>query len=89
MQEVAIVLHQVCKALGEWKGRGELERMTTGEMEGQMPMGFRVMGASAGSGKTFRLVQAYLSCCLSSNDPFPFNKVAAAPPINNIGDCAI
>ena len=76
-QEVAIVLHRVCKALGEWSGRDELERMTTGEMEGQMPTGFRVMGASAGSGKTFRLVQAYLSCCLSSSEPFPFRRILA------------
>ena len=42
-----------------------------------MPTGFRVMGASAGSGKTFRLVEAYLACCLTSDQPFPFRKILA------------
>jgi len=51
--------------------------MSQGEMVGRMPTGFRVMGASAGSGKTFRLVEAYLSCCLASQDPFPFRRILA------------
>ena len=42
-----------------------------------MPTGFRVMGASAGSGKTFSLVNAYLSCCLTSDQDFPFRKILA------------
>ena len=42
-----------------------------------MPTGFRVMGASAGSGKTFRLVEAYLAWCLTSDQPFPFRKILA------------
>ena len=72
MSEVAIVLRRLCNGLGEWRVRDELERMTTGEMEGRMPTGFRVMGASAGSGKTFRLVEAYLACCLANRERFPF-----------------
>jgi len=51
--------------------------MTTGEMEGRMPTGFRVMGASAGSGKTFRLVEAYLACCLANRERFPFRRILA------------
>ena len=45
--------------------------------KGTMPTGFRVMGASAGSGKTFRLVEAYLACCLTSDQLFPFRKILA------------
>ncbi|MEC8597652.1 MAG: UvrD-helicase domain-containing protein, partial [Bacteroidota bacterium] len=51
--------------------------MVATEREGTMPTGFRVMGASAGSGKTFRLVEAYLACCLTSDQPFPFRKILA------------
>ena len=58
-------------------GRDELERMVATEREGTMPTGFRVMGASAGSGKTFSLVNAYLSCCLTSDQDFPFRKILA------------
>ena len=39
--------------------------------------GFRVMRASAGSGKTFRLVEAYLGCCLGSEDPLRFRRILA------------
>lgn len=39
--------------------------------------GFRVMRASAGSGKTFRLVEAYLSCCLASEDALRFRRILA------------
>jgi ATP-dependent exoDNAse (exonuclease V) beta subunit len=45
----------------------------TGEVRG----GFRVMRASAGSGKTFRLVEAYLACCLGSRDPLRFRRILA------------
>lgn len=38
---------------------------------------FRVMRASAGSGKTFRLVEAYLSTCLASEDPLQFRRILA------------
>ena len=44
---------------------------------GTMPTGFRVLRASAGSGKTFKLVEAYLSCCLGSNVPLPFRRILA------------
>ena len=39
--------------------------------------GFRVMRASAGSGKTFRLVEAYLACCLGSLEPLRFRRILA------------
>ena len=39
--------------------------------------GFRVMRASAGSGKTFRLVEAYLACCLGSQEPLRFRRILA------------
>ena len=39
--------------------------------------GFRVMRASAGSGKTFRLVEAYLACCLGSKEPLRFRRILA------------
>lgn len=42
-----------------------------------MPTGFRVLRASAGSGKTFRLVEAYLACCLGSDAPLPFRRILA------------
>ena len=35
------------------------------------------MRASAGSGKTFRLVEAYLACCLGSKDPLRFRRILA------------
>lgn len=46
-------------------------------IEGKMPTGFRVLRASAGSGKTFKLVEAYLSCCLGSNTALPFRRILA------------
>ena len=39
--------------------------------------GFKVMRASAGSGKTFRLVEAYLACCLGVEDPLRFRRILA------------
>ena len=48
--------------------QGEVQAMQTG---------FRVMRASAGSGKTFRLVEAYLGCCLGSGDPLHFRRILA------------
>ena len=51
--------------------------MTTA-MEEQEPIeGFRVLRASAGSGKTFQLVEAYLACCLSTREPLPFRRILA------------
>ena len=44
---------------------------------GTVPTGFRVRRASAGSGKTFKLVEAYLACCLASGDPLPFRRILA------------
>ena len=43
----------------------------------EMTGGFRVMRASAGSGKTFRLVEAYLACCLGSKEPLRFRRILA------------
>lgn len=51
--------------------------MRSQETVGTMPTGFRVLRASAGSGKTFKLVEAYLSCCLGSNVPLPFRRILA------------
>lgn len=39
--------------------------------------GFYVMRASAGSGKTFRLVETYLACCLRTEDPLKFRRILA------------
>jgi ATP-dependent exoDNAse (exonuclease V) beta subunit len=36
-----------------------------------------IVRASAGSGKTFRLVQEYLRCCLRTDDPTYFRKILA------------
>ena len=44
---------------------------------GTVPTGFRVRRASAGSGKTFKLVEAYLACCLASAEPLPFRRILA------------
>ncbi|MDE0871755.1 MAG: UvrD-helicase domain-containing protein [Flavobacteriales bacterium] len=38
---------------------------------------FLIVRASAGSGKTFRLVQEYLRCCLRFDDPGYFRKILA------------
>lgn len=38
---------------------------------------FLIVRASAGSGKTFRLVQEYLRCCLGKDDPTYFRKILA------------
>ena len=46
-------------------------------VKGKVPTGFRVRRASAGSGKTFKLVEAYLACCLGSAEPLPFRRILA------------
>ena len=46
-------------------------------VKGKVPTGFRVRRASAGSGKTFKLVEAYLACCLASEEPLPFRRILA------------
>lgn len=51
--------------------------MAVSKIEGQVPTGFRVLRASAGSGKTFKLVEAYLSCCLGSDSALPFRRILA------------
>ena len=38
---------------------------------------FEVVRASAGSGKTYRLVSRYLACCLAHDDPRAFRHVLA------------
>ncbi|MDA8771899.1 UvrD-helicase domain-containing protein [Flavobacteriales bacterium] len=38
---------------------------------------FFIVRASAGSGKTFRLVQDYLTCCLRHDDPHYFRRILA------------
>lgn len=38
---------------------------------------FLIIGASAGSGKTFRLVMEYLSCCLQATEPDYFKQILA------------
>ena len=38
---------------------------------------FLIVRASAGSGKTFRLVQEYLRCCLRTDDPTYFRRILA------------
>ena len=47
--------------------------MTHNLREGQ----FFIVRASAGSGKTFRLVQDYLICCLRHDDPHYFRRILA------------
>ena len=47
--------------------------MTHKMREGQ----FFIVRASAGSGKTFRLVQDYLICCLRHDDPHYFRRILA------------
>ena len=39
--------------------------------------GFHVVKASAGSGKTYRLVRDYLACCLWENNPHYFRHILA------------
>ena len=39
--------------------------------------GFHVVKASAGSGKTYRLVRDYLACCLWENNPHYFKHILA------------
>ena len=41
------------------------------------PQSFEVVRASAGSGKTYRLVSRYLACCLVHTDPRAFRHVLA------------
>ena len=41
------------------------------------PKSFEVVRASAGSGKTYRLVSRYLACCLAVDDPRAFRHVLA------------
>ena len=41
------------------------------------PKSFEVVRASAGSGKTYRLVSRYLACCLAVDDPRVFRHVLA------------
>ncbi|MGB1635974.1 MAG: UvrD-helicase domain-containing protein, partial [Flavobacteriales bacterium] len=41
------------------------------------PQSFEVVRASAGSGKTYRLVSRYLACCLVHADPRSFRHVLA------------
>ena len=41
------------------------------------PTPFEVVRASAGSGKTYRLVSRYLACCLAVDDPRAFRHVLA------------
>jgi len=47
--------------------------MTHKSREGQ----FFIVRASAGSGKTFRLVQDYLTCCLRHDDAHYFRRILA------------
>ena len=49
------------------------ERVEDEEVRGA----FWVIRASAGSGKTFRLVQTYLTCCLSQSSPGFFRSICA------------
>ncbi len=53
------------------------QEVTTDTPGDEIGGGFRVMRASAGSGKTFRLVEAYLGCCLGSKDPLRFRRILA------------
>ena len=41
------------------------------------PTSFEVVRASAGSGKTYRLVSRYLACCLAHDDPRAFRHILA------------
>ena len=41
------------------------------------PRSFEVVRASAGSGKTYRLVSRYLACCLAHDDPRSFRHILA------------
>ena len=41
------------------------------------PSAFLIIRASAGSGKTFRLVQEYLMCCLGATEPDYFRRILA------------
>ena len=54
-------------------GKVELEQENAQVMQG----GFRVMRASAGSGKTFRLVEAYLACSLATPEVLRFRRILA------------
>jgi ATP-dependent exoDNAse (exonuclease V) beta subunit len=59
------------KMLHNETGRGSQK------VEREMRGTFWVIRASAGSGKTFRLVQMYLSCCLSQEQPSFFRSICA------------